>query len=469
MAHETVKEIQDGGVEFVDFRFTDPLGQWHHFTMPAGLISESHFKDGIMFDGSSIRCFQPIHKSDMVLLPVPENRFIDPFTERSTMVLFCNVLDGITKEPYSRDPRRVAKRAEAYLAETGLAEQAYFGPEPEFYVFDDIRFKAGSHNAFYEIQCSEGPWNSAMNNNPNMGYRPRATQGYSPTPPTDHFHDLRSEMATHLMACGMEVEMLHHEVGAAGQAEIDIKYGTLLDTADRLAAFKYIIRQTAQAWGHTATFMPKPIYKDNGSGMHVHVSLWKDGHNLFHDTSGYAGLSEMALHFIGGLLRHAPSLCAICNPTTNSYRRLVPGYEAPIFLAYSHRNRSACVRVPLVSSEAATRIEYRTPDPASNGYLCFPAILMAGLDGIRNQISPHDPVDKNLYEMDPHDLGGILNTPADLGEALVALKEDHEYLLEGGVFTEDLVQSYIAYKEDEEWAKIRLRPHPQEFRLYYDI
>ena len=459
------------GVEFIDLRFADLPGQVQHFTIPAGQLDLDSFDEGFGFDGSSIRGFQEIQESDMILKPDPDTALIDPFMERKTLLLYCFVHDPISHEPYNRDPRYVAKKAEQYLLGTGLADTSFWGPEAEFYIFDSARFDQNQYSAFYEVDSVEGAWNTgAKEDGRNLAYKPRYKEGYFPVPPTDHFQDLRSEMSAVLAEAGIEVEVHHHEVGTAGQAEIDIRYTTLLRQADNVTMFKYIVKNVAWQYGKTVTFMPKPIFEDNGSGMHCHQSLWKDGVPLFYDETGYAGLSDMARWYIGGLLKHARAVLAFAAPTTNSYRRLVPGYEAPVNLVYSQRNRSAAIRIPLYSQKPALkRLEFRCPDPAANPYLSFAAMLMAGLDGIENQIEPPPPVDKDIYDLPPEELKNLPSVPASLEEALEALEDDHDFLLKGDVFTPDLIEAWIGYKRRSEVDAIRLRPHPYEFYLYYDI
>ena len=467
---EIISKVREEGVEFVDMRFCDLPGLMQHFSIPAHALDESVFAEGLGFDGSSIRGFREIQESDMVLLPDPSTAVLDPFRQHKTLNLNCFVHDPVTGEPYDRDPRYVARKAEQYMQGTGIADTAFFGPEAEFFIFDDVRFDVGPHYAMHRVDSIEGNWNTGRDEQPNLGYKPRFKQGYFPVPPMDHFQDLRSEMTKVLEQCGIEVEVQHHEVGSGGQAEIDVKFGPMLEIADKLMLFKYVIKNVARQAGRTVTFMPKPIFGDNGSGMHTHQSLWKDGEPLFFDDQGYAGLSDTARWYMGGLLAHAPAVLAFSNPTTNSYRRLVPGYEAPVNLVYSQRNRSAACRIPLYSnSPKAKRIEFRVPDPSCNGYLAFAAMLMAGLDGIRNKIEPPDPVDKDIYDLPREELEGLPAVPASLEEALDALEDDRDFLLEGEVFTDDLVDSWIAYKREEEIDSVRLRPHPQEFELYYDI
>jgi len=471
----TPKEVIDLAKEkearVVDIRFTDLVGQTQHFSIPATALDEDKFENGLAFDGSSIRGFKAINESDMILIPDPNTAFIDPFMDVTTLNITCDIEDPITRDIYNRDPRQVAKMAEKYLQSTGIADTAYFGPEAEFYIFNDVRYDQTSHSGFYYVDSDEGIWNTGRVESPsNLGYKIPYKRGYFPVPPNDSLQDLRTEMMLNLIESGIEVEMQHHEVGTAGQAEIDMKFNTLLRMADDLQKYKYIIKNTAVQNGYTVTFMPKPLFQDNGSGMHVHQSLWKGGQPLFYDEKGYGSLSEMAVHYIGGILKHAPALLAFCAPTTNSYRRLVPGYEAPINLVYSARNRSACVRIPMVSkSPKAKRIEFRAPDPAANPYLAFSAMLMAGLDGIQNRIQPPPPVDKDIYEMPAEEKKDIAQTPGSLQESLKALESDHEFLLKGGVFSPDLIETYIDYKYENEFQQISLRPHPFEYMLYYDI
>ncbi|MQA93165.1 MAG: type I glutamate--ammonia ligase [Streptosporangiales bacterium] len=469
-AEEVLTYIKDEGVQFVDVRFCDLPGTTHHFTLPVENFGEEVFTDGLMFDGSSIRGFQAIHESDMLLLPDPTTAVIDQFREFKTLNLTFFVHDPLTGEPYSRDPRNVAKKAEDFLRGSGVADTVFFGPEAEFYIFDDVRFATAPNESYYYIDSVEGAWNTgSKTEGGNLGYRPRYKGGYFPVEPTDHYSDLRSRMVRALIDAGVTVEIQHHEVGTSGQAEIDFRFGTLLKTADNLMLYKYITKNVAQAAGKSVTFMPKPVFGDNGSGMHCHQSLWKDGSPLFYDEVGYAGLSDMGRYYIGGLLKHAASLLAFTNPTVNSFHRLVPGFEAPVNLVYSQRNRSAAVRIPITGSNPkAKRLEYRVPDPSCNPYLAFAAMLMAGLDGIKNKIEPPEPVDKDLYELPPEEARSIPTVPGSLPEALEALEADHDYLLEGGVFTPDLIETWIAYKRENEVDPIRLRPHPHEFELYYD-
>jgi glutamine synthetase len=467
---DVLAKIEDEGVEFVDLRFCDLPGLMQHFSVPAHELTSDVFADGLGFDGSSIRGFQEIQESDMILIPDPETAIIDPFRQHVTLNINCFVHDPVTGESYSRDPRYIAKKAEQYLAGTGTADTAYFGPEAEFFILDDVRFDTTPASSYFFLDSVEAAWNSGKDEGPNLGYKPRHKEGYFPVPPMDHYQDLRSEMVIQLERAGVEIEVQHHEVGTAGQAEIDMRFDTLLRMADKLMLYKYIVKNVALRAGKSVTFMPKPIFEDNGSGMHTHQSLWNGDDPLFYDEAGYAGLSDMARWYIGGLLTHAPSILAFSNPTTNSYRRLVPGFEAPVNLVYSQRNRSAACRVPLYSqSPKAKRVEFRVPDPSCNPYLAFSAMLMAGLDGIRNKIEPPDPVDKDIYELPREELEKLPSVPASLEEALVALENDHEYLLEGGVFTDDVIEGWIAFKMDNEVSQVRLRPHPYEFHLYYDL
>jgi glutamine synthetase len=468
---DVLKLGQQNDAQFVDIRFSDLPGLMQHFTIPFDELKEEDFEEGFGFDGSSIRGFQEIQESDMILVPDAGTAVMDPFRQHPTLILNSFVKDPITGEFYSRDPRYIARKAEDYLKGTGIADVAYFGPEAEFYIFDSIRFDQNQHSSYHYIDAVEGAWNSgAEEGGHNLGYKPRYKEGYFPVPPMDHYQDLRSEMVMNLRQLGIPVEVHHHEVGTAGQSEIDMGFGSLLEMADRLMLYKYIVKAVAFRAGKTVTFMPKPIYQDNGSGMHVHQSLWKDGESLMWDELGYAQLSDTARWYIGGLLEHAPALLALCAPTTNSYKRLVPGYEAPVNLLYSQRNRSAAVRIPLYSkSPKAKRIEFRCPDPSCNPYLAFPALLMAGLDGIKNKIEPPDPLDKDLYELPPEELAQVPQVPGSLEAVLDALEADHDFLLEGGVFTQDVIDHWIDYKRVHEVDEFRLRPHPHEFALYYDI
>ncbi len=455
--------------KMVDFKFVDFPGVWQHFSVPVSELDESSFEEGFGFDGSSIRGWQPIHASDMLIIPDPKTAVMDPFMAEQTMSFICNIVDPITKEPYSRDPRHIAQKAESYLRSTGIADTAFFGPEAEFFIFDHIAFDQTPNGGFYRIDSVEGRWNSGSECEQNLGYKPRYKEGYFPVSPTDSQQDLRTEMVMEMEKVGIHVECQHHEVATAGQAEIDMRFSPLCESGDKLLWFKYIVKNVARRHNKTVTFMPKPIFEDNGSGMHVHVSLWKGDKPLFAGDR-YGGMSEMALYFIGGIIKHARALSAFCNPTTNSYRRLVPGYEAPINLAYSSRNRSAAVRIPMYSSSPKSkRVEFRTPDPSCNGYLAFASILMAGLDGVANKIDPGKPLDKNIYKLSPEELKDVAHAPASLDEALKALENDHAFLLKGDVFTQDVIDTWIDYKMTEEVNPMRLRPVPYEFSLYYDI
>ncbi len=468
---EVLAFIKNEGVKFVDVRFCDLPGVMQHFNVPAATVDENFFVEGQMFDGSSIRGFQAINESDMKLIPDVTTAYLDPFRAEKTLCLNFHIVDPYTDEPYSRDPRQVAAKAEAYLRSTGIADTAFFAPEAEFYIFDDVRFETKQNTSFYSIDSIEAAWNTGrVEEGGNLGHKTPYKGGYFPVPPVDHFADLRDKISLQLDALEFEVERAHHEVGTAGQAEINYRFDTLAKSADKVQLFKYVVKNVAHAEGRTATFMPKPLFGDNGSGMHVHQSLWKDGKPLFFDEKGYGGLSDMARWYIGGLLKHAPSLLAFTNPTVNSYHRLVPGFEAPVNLVYSARNRSACIRVPVTGSNPkAKRIEFRVPDPSSNPYLAFAAMLMAGLDGIQNRIEPPEPVDKDLYELPPEEHALIQQVPGSLSEVLDNLEADHDWLTAGNVFTPDLIQTWIDYKRANEVDPIRLRPHPHEFELYYDV
>jgi glutamine synthetase len=467
---EVLRLAKDAQVEFVDYRFCDLPGLMQHVTVPVHALSESVFTDGHGFDGSSIRGFQEIQESDMILVPDPATAVLDPFRARPTLVINCFVKDPVTLEHYSRDPRYVASKAEAYLASTGVADAAYFGPEAEFFVFDDVRFSVTSNSAFHKVDSVEGVWNTARDEAPNQGYKPRTKEGYFPVPPMDHYLDLRSEISATLHSVGIQTELHHHEVATGGQGEIGMRFDTLLAMADKLMLFKYVVKNVAFAAGKTATFMPKPIFEDNGSGMHTHQSLWKGEEPLFYSETGYGGLSDIGRWYIGGLLRHAPAVLAFAAPTTNSYKRLVPGYEAPVNLVYSQRNRSAACRIPLAQrSPKAKRVEFRCPDPSCNPYLAFSAMLLAGLDGVLNRIEPPDPVDKDLYDLPPEELANVPQVPGSLEAALEALEEDSDFLRAGDVFTDDLLEVYLDYKRSREVDALRLRPHPYEFALYFDI
>jgi glutamine synthetase len=460
---------REAGIRQVDVKFVDLLGTWQHFSVPIHKVSEDALREGFGFDGSSIRGFQKIHESDMVLLPDVGTAFVDPFAVVPTLSVVCSVHEPVSLRPYSRDPRHVARRAEQHLINSGIATASYWGPEVEFYAFDSLSFDQTSHSGFYFIDSNEGIWNSGKNGTANLAYRPRTKEGYFPAPPVDKLQNLRSQIVERLLAVGVDVEAHHHEVGSAGQCEIDMRFGKLTEMADRVLVYKYIVKNTAAELGMVATFMPKPIFQDNGSGMHVHQSLFDGSTNLFFDADNYGLLSSTARHYIAGLLSHAPAILAFAAPTTNSYRRLVPGYEAPINLAYSVRNRSACVRIPTYSdSPNARRIEFRPPDPSANPYLAFSAMLLAGLDGVKRQLEPPPPVDVDLYELEGPQRAAIKSTPGSLGEVLDALENDHDFLLEGGVFTSDLISTYIAYKRENEVDPVQLRPHPYEFYLYHD-
>ena len=469
-AREVVKLIQDHEIQAVDLRFCDLPGLWQHFTMTPAQVDEDSFQEGFGFDGSSIRGFQEIQESDMLLIPDPSTSFEDPFTKARTLNIICNVVDPITGEPYSRDPRFIAQKGEKYLASTGIGDTAYFGPEPEFFVFDDVRFDQTPNQAYYSVDSVEGFWNSGREENPNLGYKPRYKQGYFPVPPMDTLQDIRTEMMLTMEQVGIETEIHHHEVATGGQCEIDMRFDSLTSMGDKLLKFKYVVKNVARRYNKTATLMPKPIFMDNGSGMHTHQSIWKEGKNVFYGPGSYGDLSETAVYYIGGLLKHAAAVLAFGAPTTNSYRRLVPGYEAPINLIYSMRNRSACVRIPVYSkSEKAKRVEFRPPDASANGYLAFTAMLMAGLDGVQNKIMPPDPLDRDLYDLPAEELAKVASTPGSLEEVLDALEADHDFLLKGDVFTKDVIENWLEYKRVNEADAIRLRPHPYEFALYFDI
>jgi glutamine synthetase len=467
---KSVKEVLEMGknVKMVDIRFVDLPGTWQHFTIPVRRLNAELFEEGVPFDGSSIRGFQEIHESDMLLLPVPETAFIDPVAEIPTLVLTCNVHDPITLQPYERDPRFIASKAEAYLKSTGIADIAYFGPEAEFFIFDNVRYTSGTNESSYHVDSSEAWWNSGGADKPNLGGQIPAKRGYFPVPPTDTMQAIRSKIMMALEEAGVPMEVHHHEVATAGQTELGMHFTTLTRMADNLLLYKYLAKNVARQNGKTVTFMPKPLFGDNGSGMHVHSSLWKGDTNVFYDAGGYAGLSDTAKYYIGGILKHAPALLALTSPTTNSFRRLVPGFEAPVNLAYSQRNRSAICRIPVTKSTKAKRVEFRAPDPSSNPYLCFSAILMAGLDGIQNRIDPGQPTDKDLYELPAEEAKLIKQVPSSLGAVLDALEADHDFLLKGDVFTADFLEAYIDYKRKNELDPVRLRPTPYEFTLYFD-
>jgi glutamine synthetase len=467
-ARSAIELAKKQGARMVDIKFVDTFGTWQHFSVPVSELTEDVFEDGFGFDGSSIRGWKSIEASDMLAMPDPATAFIDPFCSVPTLSLTCTIAETGTKEAYNRDPRGISQRGEKYLASTGLADTAVFGPEAEFFIFDDVRFDYKSNGSFHSIDSEEAIWNTGREEMPNLGYKIRHKEGYFPVAPIDTQQDIRTEMCLMMEQLGIQVERQHHEVATAGQAEIDFRFDTLVKTADTMMLYKYIIKNIARKHGKTATFMPKPLFGDNGSGMHTHQSLWKKGKPLFAGNE-YAGLSQMALYYIGGILKHAKALAGLCNPTTNSYKRLVPGYEAPVNLAYSARNRSAAIRIPTFSeSPKAKRIEYRPPDPAANPYLCYTALLMAGLDGILNKIEPGEPMDKNLYELPPEEHAKIPQMPGSLDEALDHLEADRAYLLKGDVFTRDFLEMWVSHKRKEADA-LRLRPHPYEFFLYYDV
>ncbi|MFM7205168.1 MAG: type I glutamate--ammonia ligase [Planctomycetaceae bacterium] len=465
---EVLAMCREKEVKAVDLRFTDFLGAWQHFTIPVAKLEEDTFADGLGFDGSSIRGWQAINESDMLLVPEPNTAFVDPFASIPTLVMICMVQDPITREDYSRDPRHIARKAANYVKSTGIADTCFIGPEAEFFVFDDVRFDQNAHEGYFHLESVEAEWNRGRQEGPNLGYKLRHKEGYFPCPPSDQLMDVRTEMMQTMIHCGIDVEAQHHEVATAGQCEIDMRFQELVRMADQMVLYKYIVRNVARRHGKTATFMPKPLYGDNGSGMHTHISLWKAGQPLFAGT-GYAGLSEMALHALGGILRHAPALLAITNPTTNSYKRLVPGYEAPVNLAYSQRNRSASCRIPMYSANPKTkRVEFRCPDPTCNPYLAFAAILMAAIDGIQNKFHPGEPLDRDIYDMPPEELANVPKAPASLDEACAALEADCNFLLRGDVFTDDVIATWLKWKREKDIDPMRLRPHPYEFCLYFD-
>jgi glutamine synthetase len=469
-AAEALDFASERGVEMVDLKFIDLPGTWQHMTLPLRALDADDFETGLGFDGSSIRGFQEIHESDMLLVPDPTTAFIDPYYTRPTLSLICSIADPVLGEPYGRDPRYVAQKAEQHLVESGIADVAYFGPEAEFFVFDHIAYEQSEHRAFYEIDSSEGFWNTGRpaGTSPNLAYKLRQKEGYFPVPPADSLANLRSEMVATMESLGIRCEFHHHEVSSGGQGEIDMRFQPLLQMADQMMLYKYVVKNTAAMAGKTATFMPKPIFEENGSGMHVHQSLWKDGDPLMYGD-GYAHLSDLAKHYIGGLLAHAPALMAFCAPTTNSYRRLVPGYEAPVNLVYSARNRSACVRVPMYhEAPKSKRVEFRSPDPTANPYLAFSALMLAGLDGIKRELNPGEPLDADIYELAPEQLANIGMVPSSLESSLDALEADSAFLLDGDVFTPALIESYVRYKRESEVDAIRMRPHPWEFALYHD-
>jgi len=475
-AKDVLELIERENIEVVDLRFMDFPGLWQHFSVPVGEITEDSFTEGLGFDGSSIRGWQVINESDMIVKPVPQTAFIDPFLKHKTLIMICNICDPITGEDYTKDPRNIARKTVNYLKNSGVAEIAYFGPEAEFFIFDDIRFDQNEHCGYYFVDSVEGRWNTGRTENidasgisHNLAYKPRYKEGYFPVPPADSQQDIRSEMMLMLEHIGVPIECQHHEVASGGQAEIDMRFGPLVEMADNILKYKYVVKNTARKNNKTVTFMPKPLYNDNGSGMHIHLSLWKGRKNIFAGDK-YAGLSQEALHAIGGVLKHAGSLLAFTNPTTNSYKRLVPGFEAPVNLAYSSRNRSAAIRIPMYStSEKAKRFEFRCPDPSCNPYLAFSAMTMAAIDGIVNKIDPGEPLDKDIYDLPPEELAKVEQTPGTLKEALYALEQDHDFLLKGDVFTPDVIETWIDYKMNSEAKALDLRPHPWEFALYYDI
>ena len=467
-AKEVLNFIKEKEVEVIDLKFGDFPGTWQHFTIPVSQAAPEIFEEGLGFDGSSIRGWRAIHASDMLVVPDPETAVLDPFSQNVTLSLICNIVDPVTREKYSRDPRYIAQKAEMHLQQTGIGDTAYFGPEAEFFIFDGVRYDQNAHEGYYHIESDEGIWNSGSAAQPNLGHKPRHKEGYFPVPPTDSLQDIRNEMILEMERAGIVVEKHHHEVATAGQAEIDLRFDSLTRMADKMMIYKYITKNVALRYGKTVTFMAKPLFGDNGTGMHTHQSLWKNGKPLFAGNK-YAGISDACLWYIGGILKHAAALCAFVAPTTNSYKRLVPGYEAPVNLAYSSRNRSAAVRIPMYSpSPQSKRIEVRFPDPSCNPYLAFAAMLMAGLDGIQNKINPGDPLDKNIYELPPEDLAQVPSVPASLEGALQALEQDHEFLMQGDVFTRDVVETWLEYKRTRECDLVRLRPHPYEFMLYFD-
>ena len=469
-ADELFKATKDLGIKMIDMRFTDIPGTTQHFTIPIKFFNEDIFNDGLGFDGSSVRGFQKIENSDMIVVPDVTTAYIDPFFSEKTLVFYCDIKDAVTKESYTRDPRNIAKKAEAYLKSSGMGDTAFFGPEAEFFIFNDVKYDSGPNFAFHEVDSNEGTWNSGKEEGPNLGHKPRHKEGYFPLPPVDSMHDVRTEMVMTMQEIGLSVEAHHHEVATGGQQEIDLEFAPLVSMADDLMKYKYVVKNVAKQHGLSATFMPKPLFGDNGSGMHVHTSVWKDGDTLMYKKGNYADLSDFALNYIGGVLKHAPALLALCAPTTNSYKRLVPGFEAPVNIAYSQRNRTASVRIPTYSSSPKSkRMEFRCPDPSANPYLAFTAILMAGLDGVKNKIDPGKPTDINIYAAPTDILAKIPSTPGSLAESLDALENDHAFLLKGDVFTKDVIETYIAFKRENEVDPINIRPHPHEFNLYYDV
>ena len=467
---ELLKQIKDLDIKMADMRFTDMPGTAHHITVPIKFLDEEIFDLGVGFDGSSVRGFQSIENSDMSMVPDVTTAYLDPFCSEKTIVFYCDIKDPITRDSYSRDPRYIAKKAEEYLKSSGMGDTAFIGPEAEFFIFNDIKYDSGSNFSFHEVDSVEGSWNTGKDEGPNLGHKPRHKEGYFPLPPVDSLHDVRTEMVLTMQEIGILVEAHHHEVATGGQQEIDLEFAPLVSMADNLLKYKYVVKNVAKQHGLTATFMPKPLFGDNGSGMHIHSSVWKDGDTLMYKKGNYADLSDFALHYIGGILKHTPALLALCAPTTNSYKRLVPGFEAPVNIAYSQANRTASVRIPTnySSSPNAKRIEFRCPDPSANPYFAFAAILMAGLDGVKNKIDPGEPTDINIYDAPAEVLVKIPSTPGSLKAALDALEKNHAFLLEGDVFTKDVLNNYIAYKKEKEVDQINLRPHPHEFNLYYD-
>lgn len=470
------KIIKDNNIQIVDLKFNDLPGLWQHFSIPVSELTEiddpltSIWIEGVGFDGSSIRGFQKIQESDMILIPDPTTATVDPACEIPTLSIICDIYDPITRKPYTRDPRYIAKKAADYLRKTGIADKSFWGPEMEFFIFNDIRFDQKENCGYYFVDSIEGEWNSGREESPNLGYKPRYKEGYFPVPPHDSLQDLRSRITLAMIKAGIPVEVHHHEVATGGQCEIDMKFDTLVRMADKCMMYKYIVKNIARKHNMVATFMPKPLFGDNGSGMHTHQSLWKKEKNVFFDPKGYALISQIGKYYIGGLLKHAPALMAFCAPTTNSYKRLVPGYEAPIYLVYSQRNRSAAVRIPVYTENPRTkRVEFRPPDSSCNPYLAFAAMLMAGIDGVVNKIDPGEPMDENVYKLPGEEAARIPCVPSSLEEALKALKEDHEFLLKDNVFTEDVIETWIEYKTEKEVQQVKIRPHPYEFHLYFDL
>ncbi|XWK90736.1 MAG: type I glutamate--ammonia ligase [Phormidium sp.] len=465
---EFLNYVKEKNIQIIDLKFIDTPGIWQHLSMYHDQIDETSFSDGVAFDGSSIRGWKAINESDMAMVLDPTTAWIDPFMKEPTLSVICSIIEPRTGQPYSRDPRTIAQKAVDYLISTGIGDTVFIGPEAEFFIFDDVRFDQNEHEGYYHVDSVEGRWNTGKNEGPNLGYKPRYKEGYFPVSPTDTSQDMRTEMLLTMAECGVPIEKHHHEVASGGQCELGIRFNKLIKAADDLMTYKYVIKNVAKKYGKTVTFMPKPVFNDNGSGMHTHQSIWKDGQPLFAGDK-YAGLSQMALHYIGGILKHAPALLALTNPTTNSYKRLVPGFEAPVNLAYSQGNRSASIRIPLSGNNPkAKRLEFRCPDATCNPYLAFAAMLCAGIDGIKNQIDPGEPLDVDIYELSPEELSKVPSTPGSLEGALEALEKDHAFLTETGVFTEDFIQTWISYKIDKEVNPMRLRPHPYEYALYYD-